>query len=243
VVTTGGIGPTHDDITYEAIAKAFGDTTAIHPQLEAICREYFKEKFTDTHKRLATVPSKAELITASAEGGFPVVKMSNVFILPGVPQFLKMAFATLESRMKNPDVSYNLCELYLCCDELSCADTLAAVNREYRDYVSFGSYPEWHSNYYKVHLVLESTDSKKLKECSDKLINSLPDGSIINYEKQPRMNPLQKIGYLIETDKSLAPQLTHSMQTLEEALKRYKPEEICIGFNGGKDCTALLHLW
>src|SRR6476661_7439395 len=85
--TTGGIGPTHDDITVDAIAEAFGVPVVVHPQARAILEEYYRDRpggLTEARLRMARVPEGAELIPNPTSGA-PGVRMENVFIMAGVP--------------------------------------------------------------------------------------------------------------------------------------------------------------
>ena len=85
--TTGGIGPTHDDITVDAIAAAFGVPVIIHQQARAILEDYYRDRpggLTEARLRMARVPEGAELIDNPTSGA-PGVKMDNVYIMAGVP--------------------------------------------------------------------------------------------------------------------------------------------------------------
>src|SRR5262249_6660861 len=89
VFTSGGGGPTHDDITIEAIALGFGVRAVVHPEFEALLHNVYKEKMTDAHLRMALVPEGAELVHHE-ETRWPTVRMRNVWILPGVPEAFRM---------------------------------------------------------------------------------------------------------------------------------------------------------
>ncbi|MEC9071309.1 MAG: competence/damage-inducible protein A, partial [Myxococcota bacterium] len=91
VCTTGGVGPTHDDITIEAIAQAFGVSTVSHPRLEALVREYFGADASEAQLRLALVPDGTTL-----DGGdgppWPTARFRNVVIFPGIPRLMASKF-------------------------------------------------------------------------------------------------------------------------------------------------------
>lgn len=209
-------------------------------------RRHFKDRFSESHLRLATVPSKAELMMKPNEMvAFPIVKYRNIFVLPGVPKFLKYAFHIIEDQIKNLEVTYHSSEIYLSCDEMSIASKLSEINEEFKQTVTLGSYPEWHSNYYKVKLVLESESKDRLGACRKRIVALLPANVQVPYEKHPRHQSILKIHALLagSEDGQFVEKVKASIVAMKEALRRYKPHEICIGFNGGKDCTALLHLW
>lgn len=241
VITTGGIGPTHDDITYEAVAVAFNMPVKVNGELEAMYKGYFKEKYTETHKKLATIPDAASLIRGS-KGKFPVVNIENVYILPGVPKFLKLAFLSLEDLVGNPTLSRKVRMLYLDIDEMSIAEKLTSINQEFSSTVTIGSYPEWHNNYFKVKIVLESSDTADLDKCEAAIRSRLPSDRFVDYDVDPLYEPMKKLEKLQKTSKICSP-LTEALAVCSETLSRYSLDEVCIGFNGGKDCTALLHLW
>src|SRR5262245_53940816 len=88
VFTTGGVGPTHDDLTMDGVAAAFGRRISRHPELEATLRRYYPPEHIEANLRMADIPDGAKL-----HGGagilFPVIAVENVFIFPGVPEILR----------------------------------------------------------------------------------------------------------------------------------------------------------
>lgn len=90
VFTSGGVGPTHDDVTVAAIAKAFGQRLVRSEPIEALLRDYFGERCSERHLRMAEVPERAKLVTA-ARNPWPAVRVENVFILPGLPEIFRQA--------------------------------------------------------------------------------------------------------------------------------------------------------
>lgn len=241
VITSGGIGPTHDDITYDAVAAAFGVKTAINGEIEDIYKGYFKEKYTDTHRKLALVPETSELVRNKKN--FPIVRINNVFVLPGVPRFFRLAFAALEELMRDPSINYKTRALYLDVDEMSIADKLTVINESFKNTVTIGSYPEWHSNYYKVKITLESTDDVVIDDCEASLRERIGSRFFVPYDADPIKDSWQGLSRLLAADNQISDRLQESVNVFREAMERYSLDEISVGFNGGKDCTALLHIW
>lgn len=243
VLTAGGIGPTHDDITYEVLAKVFNEPLKVNTELETRFRTYFKEKFTDGHKKLATIPESASLIQCDSTFPFPIVNMGNVYTLPGVPRFLKLAFPSIEKLLGNQTTSSKSQLLYLTVDEMSVAPPLSLISEKFSGKVSIGSYPEWENNYYKLRIVLTSEDSNSLSLCEAAIRERITDKYFIDYEPEPLREPLVSLQTLNSEDERLGRLIMSSIDTCTKALSQYSLDEICIGFNGGKDCTALLHIW
>lgn len=238
VVTSGGIGPTHDDITFEAIASAYQDETRVNEGLEALYKDYFKDKYTDAHRKLSAIPSTASLFYNS--GKIPLVLMKNIFILPGIPDLLKRVFASVEDHIGKGSQALVNRAIYLAVDEMSIASKLTQIDQQFPD-VTIGSYPEWNSSYYKVKIMLESSDEDKINLCAEELQKQLPPMAVVDYNANPLVEPHVGLAKVCVGD--LKEPLNEALEVCKEALDRYKLNEICIGFNGGKDCTALLHIW
>src|SRR5215470_622925 len=99
VFTSGGVGPTHDDVTIEAIARAFGVGVVRHPILEGMLRAYYGSRLEERNLRMAEVPEGAEMIIADAPS-WPVTSFRNIYILPGVPVIFRRKFAAIRERFR-----------------------------------------------------------------------------------------------------------------------------------------------
>ena len=97
VFTSGGVGPTHDDVTMEGIARGLGRRVIRHPAIEARLREFYKEHVNDARLKMAEVPEGAELLV-DGRLGFPTVKCENFYILPGIPELFEQKFEALRER-------------------------------------------------------------------------------------------------------------------------------------------------
>ena len=154
VFTSGGIGPTHDDITIKAIAAGFGVEALVHPELEASLRNHYAERLTDDHLLMALVPEGAELLEIPG-WSFHQVLFRNIFIMPGVPQLFQHRFNTFKQRFQGTPVL--LKELYLKADEGTIAAALREVDEQYSQ-VLIGSYPNFRSPEYSVKVTVEARD-------------------------------------------------------------------------------------
>ncbi|BFZ15775.1 hypothetical protein BsWGS_18814 [Bradybaena similaris] len=252
VITSGGIGPTHDDMTFEGVAKAFGLQTQHHPKLVQLITDWFHTSdLNSAEMKMARIPEGAKLTfgidpKTKQEARYPLVSIKNVYMFPGVPSLLERAFLMLGHLFQNPNVQFHTVDLYVNKDEASIAAATAQVAEKYKDTVAIGSYPDLFNSYYKVKLTLDSVNVRSLQEAQKELYDSMPAGSVIAYDKDPIGSAVSRI-YNIVDDADLKDPfkacVRSAVATLERALEIYQLSEICIGFNGGKDCTVMLHLW
>lgn len=191
VFTTGGIGPTHDDITAECVAKAFGRPLIVHPQARAILEAHYPPgELTPARLRMARTPEGAELIEnpVSRAPGFQV---ENVFVMAGIPSIMQAMFASLQHRLVGgrPLASRTLAvEL----GESFVADGLARLQERFPD-VEIGSYPFNRAGAFGTRLVLRSTEEDRLAAAAaelDSLIASL--GARSAWEAAPAAETVQR---------------------------------------------------
>lgn len=146
VFTTGGIGPTHDDITADAIAAAFGVGIGEHPEVIAMLAERYAEmktEFTPARRRMARVPHGATLV-ANPVSGAPGFQMENVFTLAGVPQVARAMLEDIGPRLRTGAVVHKVTIRGVGLREGDIAEPLGAMAAEMPN-VSFGSYPWFRS--------------------------------------------------------------------------------------------------
>ncbi len=167
VFTTGGIGPTHDDITTESIAAAFGKKVILSPEgKDLLLGKYGIEKLTDARMKMAHVPEGAILIDNPVSKA-PGYSIENVFVLAGVPAIVKAMFTSLPERLVGGDkvhsisVSAELAEGKL-------AVGLENLQNKYEG-VEVGSYPYYRNSRYGVSIVLRGTDQEKLTASAEEL--------------------------------------------------------------------------
>ncbi len=173
VFTTGGIGPTHDDITADAVAAAFAVPIGFHPRAMAILGAHYKpEEFTEARKRMARIPEGAELIDNPISKA-PGFQIGNVFVLAGVPMIMQAMLDSLRhrvtggARMLNASVGGAVAEGHV-------AGALGALQAQFPD-VSLGSYPYFRRaepgsdqvSGYGVNFVLRSTDAGRLADARE----------------------------------------------------------------------------
>ena len=172
VFTTGGIGPTHDDITAQSIAKAFKVKYGYHKEAYKILENYYgKQKFNDGRKKMAKMPIKAKLILnpSSAAPGF-IIK--NVLSLPGVPSILNSMIDNCKKYLiKGLKVHSNTINLFTV--ESNISKELGLIQKKYKKFVEIGSYPFFRLGKIGVSVVTRSTSKNKLKNINKDLRNLL----------------------------------------------------------------------
>lgn len=174
VFTSGGIGPTHDDVTIQGIARAFDLSVVRHPDLEAIIRRHFKEGVDESHLRMADIPEGSVLVGAG-EMSWPVPACRNVFILPGVPEHFRSKFLAIRERFRVEPFHLRL--IYTRQDEFDIAADLTDIAGAHPN-VAIGSYPNYDLVEYRVKLTLESKDRAALEEAFTALLTRLDPAQI-----------------------------------------------------------------
>ena len=171
IFTTGGIGPTHDDITSKSIAKAFNLSYGYHKEAYKILEKYYSpENFNEGRKKMAMLPDKAELIFNPSSGA-PGFIVRNVFCLPGVPSILKSMLGGLDSKIKggkkilSKTISVNTVESEI-------AKSLENVQNRFKK-IDIGSYPFFRFGKIGVSIVVRSPDKKKIDDCYKEIVSFL----------------------------------------------------------------------
>ncbi|KAK7099571.1 hypothetical protein V1264_003694 [Littorina saxatilis] len=251
VITSGGVGPTHDDMTFEGVAKAFSTSTAPHPELVQVLKDYFgPDNLDSAMMKMAQIPSTAKLQygvhkTTGERTKYPLVSVNNVYMFPGVPSLMERAFVLLEDLFRNPDVTFHTEELYINRTESSIAQEIKTVADQFGKSVVIGSYPDLHNSYYQVKISLESTSQDQLNKASVQIKSSVPAGSVVPFEKDPVGTAAEHVYDIVNSkvDDTFHTSVRHAVSIIEQALDKYTLKDMCLGFNGGKDCTLLLHLF
>jgi molybdopterin-biosynthesis enzyme MoeA-like protein len=151
VFTSGGVGPTHDDVTMAGISRGFATTVVRHPELERRVRAYYGDRLVDANLRLADVPDGSELVWGRDQV-WPVVAYGNVYILPGVPALFRRKFVDIRDRFRTEPVT--VARVYVDADEGHIAGDLDAVVRAFAA-VRIGSYPRFSERDFKVMITFE----------------------------------------------------------------------------------------
>ena len=170
--TTGGIGPTHDDITVDAIAEATGVSVEVHPKARAVLEAYYETRggITDARLRMARVPAGATLIENRMSGA-PGIRHGNIFILAGVPHIATLMLEALSGTIEGgkPLISRTIgCWI----PESEVADILRETEQAHEG-CQIGSYPFFREGRVGANFVVRSTDQDRLDACVEDLIGRL----------------------------------------------------------------------
>jgi molybdenum cofactor synthesis domain-containing protein len=172
--TTGGIGPTHDDITVDAIAAALGVAVVVHPRARAILEAYYAGRggITEARLRMARVPEGAELIENRISGA-PGIRLGNIFILAGVPHIATLMLEALSGTLEGgkPLLSRTVGSWTA---ESEVAELLAEVERAHEG-CQIGSYPFFREGRVGANFVIRSTEPATLAACEAALVAALED--------------------------------------------------------------------
>ena len=176
VFTTGGIGPTHDDITAQSVAKAFGLKYELHKEGYKILEAYYQPgEFNEGRQKMIWMPANADLILNPTSGA-PGFSVENVFCLPGVPSIMKSMLGGLKNKIVggDPILSYTIS---LKTVESEIANSLTKVQEENQD-VEIGSYPFFHAGKLGVSIVLRSENQSKIDQCNSQILKFVNDKKI-----------------------------------------------------------------
>ena len=172
VLTTGGIGPTHDDITAKSISKAFKKKYTYHKEAYNILLKYYGHKhFNDPRKKMAKMPTGSKLIynPSSAAPGFMI---KNVICLPGVPSILKSMVDNLKQYLVPGSKIFSL-SISTQTIESNIANGLETVQKKYRKFVDIGSYPFFRLGKIGVSIVIRSSNKTRLQSCHKTIVKFL----------------------------------------------------------------------
>jgi molybdenum cofactor synthesis domain-containing protein len=179
VFTSGGVGPTHDDVTIEAVARAFGVATHVDPSVAKLLSDAYGEACSEAHLRMALVPDGA-CLTTDDEVPWPTVVMRNVWMLPGVPEVFRMKLSVIRSTLRGP-APFLSRAVFTRLDEADLKPLLDQVVAAYAD-VEVGSYPKWFDPSYKTKVTFDARKSERLESAVSAFMDLIPREAVIRVE-------------------------------------------------------------
>jgi molybdenum cofactor synthesis domain-containing protein len=171
--TSGGVGPTHDDVTVKAVARAFGVRVVEEPTLATMLREHYRERCTEGHLQMALVPEGAALESHESVR-WPTIRLHNTWLLPGVPEIFRMKLAVVVDRLAG-GVGFVSRAVFTKMDEGDLKALLDAIVERFPD-VGVGSYPKWQDPSYKTKLTFDGRDAARVEQARDAFVALLPPG-------------------------------------------------------------------
>jgi len=178
VLTSGGIGPTHDDLTIEGVAAAFGASLQHSESILERMRRAMGSEPNASQRKMAQIPSGATLLDAG-DLWFPLVVVGNVYIFPGIPELLRKKFESARERFRG--VPFVLKRVYVRSMESEIAEDLHAVLKAFPELL-LGSYPRIQEETFRVLLTLESRDAGYVQRALDALLERLPASAVFKVE-------------------------------------------------------------
>ncbi len=178
VFTSGGVGPTHDDVTMDGIAAAFGVPMVLNDSIVARLERAQGKPLNESMIKMAKVPEGTVLIDAG-DLWFPVVNIENVYILPGIPELLQKKFDSIRERFRGEP--FVLRRVYVKQRESDIAEGLRVLLTEFPD-LMLGSYPKIGEQAFHVMLTLECRDEAYLQRALEALLARLPEDAIHKVE-------------------------------------------------------------
>jgi molybdenum cofactor synthesis domain-containing protein len=178
VFTSGGIGPTHDDLTIDGVAAAFGRKLEHSESIAGRIERATGKKPNASQLKMAQVPAGASLID-SGDLWFPLVVVENVYVFPGIPELLRKKFESARDRFRG--VPFVLKRVYVTRMESEIAQHLHELLVEFPE-LHLGSYPKISEESFRVLLTLESRDAGYVQRALDSLLGRLPEGAVRRVE-------------------------------------------------------------
>jgi FAD synthetase len=179
VLTSGGVGPTHDDVTLSGVARAFGERLVRSEEMVDMLRELMKGREpNESQLKMCDLPESAELLSGP-EVWFPLVRVANVYVFPGVPRLLQVKFESVRHQFRGTPIA--LRRLFLKCMESDVAQDLRDVLAEFSE-VKVGSYPRLGEDEFRTLITLESRDETCLDRAVDWLLEKIPSDVLVRVE-------------------------------------------------------------
>lgn len=181
VFTSGGVGPTHDDLTLDAVAKSFDTPIARSGEMEALIRAHFGERTTEDHLRMALMPVGARLVHGF-DVAWPTVAIENVYVLPGVPEILRRKFSVIRKELDRGETFFSEA-VFTLADEGEIAGILHELTRAFPALV-IGSYPKMPGAAdHRVKVTFDGKDEADVSAAAEAFVNKLPREKFLRRER------------------------------------------------------------
>ena len=179
VFTSGGVGPTHDDVTIEGVAASFNRPVVQSEAVAKMIRHYYGDRVNEAHLRMANMPEGAEMIRSST-APWPTVVIENVFVLPGVPEIFELKFTDLRKRLDQGQ-EFHSQAVFTLSGEGEIASLLERIAKAFPG-VMVGSYVKWKAEDYRTKVTFDGNDLGAVTKAADMLIEALPSELFVRRE-------------------------------------------------------------
>jgi molybdenum cofactor synthesis domain-containing protein len=170
--TSGGVGPTHDDLTISGVAQAFDVAVVRDPEVEKLLRNHYGSEVSENHLKMADVPEGAR--TLYARSPWPLIVVRNVWVLPGIPEIFRMKLAIVREHLQG-GAPFVTRALYSKQDEAFLKPLLDRVVANHPE-VNVGSYPRWNDPSYETKITFDGRDENAILSALSELESLLPEG-------------------------------------------------------------------
>lgn len=177
LITSGGVGPTHDDMTMEGIARGLGRKLVTSEELLADIARIYGERLTPAAAKMADLPEGAELLR-EARLKVPVVKVEEILIFPGEPNFFTQKFLAIRERFRS--TPFHLARIFTTLEETELARRMEDAQDRY--HVAVGSYPVYGNPEYRVQITIESKDLGPVRAAFAYILEAIPDAARVRLE-------------------------------------------------------------
>ena len=179
VFTSGGVGPTHDDVTVCAAARAFGVPIVHNDEVDALMRRVYGDALTAEHLRMARIPEGAKLVY-SQTSPWPAVTLGNVWLLPGVPEVFRSKLEIMRDHLRGPGRFFSR-SVYCRSDEAALCRALETVVAEFPS-VAVGSYPKWGTSSYRTRVTFDGRAGEPVNQCRDRFVSLIGADEVVREE-------------------------------------------------------------
>lgn len=179
VVTSGGVGPTHDDVTVDAVASALGVEVVQHPDLARLIRGFYGERTTDVHLRMARVPTGARLLS-TPDVAWPAIVARNVWLMPGIPEIFRLKLAILRAHVRGPADIFGRA-VYCRADEVELQPFFDVVGQRFPS-VEIGSYPNWSRESFRTKVTFDGRRAEDVDGAVAAFLDLVPPDGVIRSE-------------------------------------------------------------
>lgn len=179
--TSGGVGPTHDDITMACVARALGRRVIRDERVVALIRAHYQDRLTDGHLHMADIVEGTDLAFGDDPISWPAFLVENVVVLPGIPELFRVKIAAVRERIRGSEAGYVLRSVYLRCDEGTLKPYLDVVVAAHPA-VQVGSYPLFRGADYSVRVTFDGRDEAKVRAAAEALVAAIPAEYVVRTE-------------------------------------------------------------